>query len=132
MTFNPKCWEFSDEESVSFPCLPLSLRNPEITSREVFLNFKLDTGFHGTIGITDELVDKLQLNSSGVMVLSTTIGEKKVNYYQLLIENSEWGLNQSLVYAVKTTRLLIGRTVLKGKQFLLDFKNFQVCYLREQ
>ena len=132
MSFNQFCWDFLEDEDPSYPILPLYIKNPEFEDNELLNDFKFDNGFAGTIGINDKIIDNLQLQPIGATQIITTIGAKNVPYYHLYIKNHEWDLGESLVLAIKTTRLLIGRSVMKNKQFLLDFKNSNFCYLKDR
>lgn len=130
MTFNQICWDFSLDEHPPYPILPLYLKNPDVETKELFNDFKVDTGFTGTIGINEKIIIDLELHPVGVTQVSTTIGKKNLPYYQLHIHNSEWELEENMIYAIKTERLLIGRSALNGKKFLIDFDKSSFCYLK--
>jgi len=132
MAYDQICWEFLIDEDPSYPMLPLYLNNPEHKEYEIFENFKLDTGFAGTIGINDDIIKRLQLDQIGKTPVSTPIGVKNIPYYHLYIRNHEWDLLESLILAIKTPRPLIGRATLNRKKFFLDFEQSLFCYLKEK
>ena len=134
MAFTPVCWDFLATEDPSFPVIPILVGNPQKPESELDWHeqyFKVDTGFAGAIGITSTIINSLELAIEGHTKIVTATGETYVPYYQLLIQNNAWNLSNSLTYAIETPRLLAGRSVLVGKQWLLDFEHERFCYLTD-
>lgn len=130
MSSGPICWDFSDREDPSIPVAPIFLCNPQKEDREWHeISLKVDTGFGGAIGLPQEIIQALQLAPLGQILITTAAGEKRVPYFQIFVRNEQWGLGESLAYAIETTRALGGRSLLVGRRWLLDFEAQQFCYL---
>ena len=121
MTYKPVCCRFSNNENPSFPIIPIKIVNS--FKLPLTLDFKVDTGYTGALGITIEVIKQLNLKSLGFATKLSPTGENNVPYFLLEIENTEWGLHKSKAYAIETPRLLAGRSLFEGKKTLLDFEN---------
>ncbi|MFV2014685.1 MAG: hypothetical protein ACC656_04615 [Candidatus Heimdallarchaeota archaeon] len=127
MSYKPICWDFSEIENPPIPIIPIKITSSNQIS--VIIDFKIDSGYAGALGITPEIVQKLELKKMGLTPITTPTGEKNVPYYLIHVDNEDWGLNLSKAYALDTPRLLTGRSLFKGKKILLDFKEGQTCAL---
>ena len=121
------CWNFSEDEKPMIPVIPITIISIEDKKSELF--FKVDSGYAGALGITSEVTKKLNLIKMGMTKIMSPMGEKLVPYYQIYVENDEWGLKTSLAYAIETPRLLAGRSLFKGKKLMLDFEENKTCIL---
>lgn len=131
MTYKPVCWSFSSKEKPDFPIIPIEIAFP-VSESPLILDFKIDTGYAGVLGITTEVIEQLHLQNLGFATINTPTGEKNVPYYLLEIENTQWGLSRSKAYGIETPRLLAGRSLFKGKKILLDFEEQQSCILLDE
>ena len=129
MAYLPVCWSYSKAEKPPIPIIPIYIgdNNKSNMNRKEF--FKVDSGFAGAIGITASVINALEIKKFGLTTIESPTGVKKVPYYQIYVENAEWGLSMSLAYAVETPRLLAGRALFTGKKLLLDFEEEKTCFL---
>ena len=121
------CWDFSEKEIPPIPIIPISVISKSQT--KLLLNFKIDSGYAGALGLTPKVIKDLKLEKLGLTPINTPTGQKNVPYYLIHIKNEEWDLKLSKTYALETPRLLAGRSLFKGKKLLLDFEENQACIL---
>ncbi|MHA2366873.1 MAG: hypothetical protein ACXAC7_23175 [Candidatus Hodarchaeales archaeon] len=127
MAYKPICWEFSDIEDPPIPIIPIIISTSK--KRGMNLDFKIDSGYAGSLGINSDVVEKLNLKKMGLTPILTPTGKKNLPYYLIYVENENWGLKLSKAYAIETPRLLAGRYLFRNTKILLDFQEGQTCVL---
>ena len=125
-----KCWDFGTNESPHIPQIQLLITSINFKKYSSHF-FKIDTGFSGTLGITPEIVNLLSLEPRGLMTIRTAIGTKEIPYFSLIVKCEEINLKESLLFAIETPRTVCGRSFLKNRKWLLDFKNSKFCYYKD-
>lgn len=122
------CWDFSSAEEVSYPIIPVHVLNSK-NNLSIRLEAKVDTGFNGVIGLTEDQINELQLQSRGSTMIRSAIGMKSLEFYEL--EFSIPGSNFSRLrgICIQTPRSLVGRTVLHLGSWLYDGKAEKWCLI---
>lgn len=123
-----KCWEFGTAEDPSFPQIDIILCSISKENNQNF-TFKVDTGFSGTLGINTKIIKKLNLEAKGSIRIKTAIGVKDTPIFPIKVKSSDIQLPDSLIVAIKSPRPICGRSFLKDKSWLLDFKAKKFCFL---
>lgn len=125
---NYKCWNFSEQEEVSYPILIINIRN-SATKKNLEIITKVDTGFNGVIGLTKEQIEELKLESEGATVIRTASGRKAMKFYKIEFEIPGTEFEELRGIGIETPRAILGRTVLNLANWLYDGKNKQWCLL---
>ena len=90
--------------------------------------FKVDTGFNGVLGLSEDVIQKLQLESAGTTTVKTAGGERYVKYFKLELNIPNTNFGQLQGFCVQTPRLVVGRAVLNLGNWVYYGKKQELCY----
>lgn len=118
-----RSWEFSHEEEPPFPAIEAWVAQIGKRQPPVMITPKVDTGFNGFLALSNNLARKLGLKPYGRVPIATATDVVEVAIYRVLLTQPELGLNQKQVTALGVTRNLVGRRLLEGNPWLMDFSS---------
>jgi len=123
-----RCWDFSQDEKPPYPTIDLLLARSKDES-VVRVAFKVDTGFSGTVSLSDKVVDEMGLETYGNTVIATATDTVEVPLYRVLLTQEELRMSGKQVAALGTKRCLVGRMLLRNECWLLNFVHNKFCLL---
>jgi len=120
-----KCWKFGDDEQPPYPTIEVNLSSSE---RRIRIRPKVDTGFDGSLAIDNEVVRKLHLAAKGTILIRTATGHSEAPIYTVNLHQVELGIDYTTL-AIGAQRSLVGRRLLKDREWLLDFRKQRFCLI---
>ena len=120
-----KCWSFGDDEQPPYPTIKINLSSAE---HRTTIRPKVDTGFNGSLAIDNEAVKKLHLAAKGTILIRIATGHSEAPIYAVNLHQPELGIDYTTL-AIGAQRSLVGRTLLKDIEWLLDFRNRRFCLI---
>ncbi len=121
------CWSFSHEDAYPYPVMPIQVQNP-VNNQILKKKFKVDTGFNGVLGLSEEIIGIIQLEPAGTTTVRTAGGEQYLKYFKLefIIPNTNLGQIQG--FCIQTPRPIVGRAVLNLGNWIYYGKKQELCY----
>jgi len=116
-------WEFSHEEEPPFPVIEAWLAQIGKKQPPTMITAKVDTGFNGFLAVSNDLARKSGLKPYGRVPIATATDVVEVPIYRVLLTQPELGLNEKQVTALGVMRNLVGRRLLEGSSWLMDFSS---------
>ncbi len=118
-----KCWGFKGDEQPPYPAVEVTVTSD---GRKGNISSKVDTGFNGDLAIGRDDAQRLRLAPKGTILVRSAIGERDVPVYLVGLSLSDVLMEYSTL-AIGTERSLVGRRLLQGRAWLLDFREEQLC-----
>jgi predicted aspartyl protease len=89
---------------------------------------RVDTGFNGSVAIDRETAMGLHVTPKGMVLIRTARGYSETPIYPVKIRQLELGIDYTTL-AIGAQRWLVGRTLLKDREWLLDFRKGRFCLM---